>query len=44
MILLIEEKNQPDNLFQKQKRNHPNMKYTKYTVEVKPDNFLDTKI
>ena len=34
-------KNQPDDLFQKLSSNHSN---TKYTVEVKPDIFLDTKI
>ena len=34
-------KNQPDDLFQKLNSNHPNMKST---VEVKPENFLDTKI
>ena len=34
-------KNQPDDLFQKLNSNHPNMKYT---VEVKPEFFLDTKI
>ena len=34
-------KNQPDDLFQKLTSNHPNMKYT---VEVKPEIFLDTKI
>ena len=34
-------KNQPDDLFQKLNSNHPNMKYT---VEVKPDIFVDTKI
>ena len=33
-------KNQPGDLFQKLNRNHANMKYT---VEVKPDVFLDTK-
>ena len=34
-------KNQPDDLFQKLNSNHPNMKYT---VEVKPEFFLDTKV
>ena len=34
-------KNQPDDLFQKINGNHPNMKYT---VEIKPEFFLDTKI
>ena len=34
-------KNEPDDLFQKLNNNHPNMKYT---VEVKPEIFLDTKI
>ena len=34
-------KNEPDDLFQKLNNNHPNMKYT---VEVKPDIFLATKI
>ena len=34
-------KNQPDHLFQKLNSNHPNMKYT---VEVKSEMFLDTKI
>ena len=34
-------KYQPDGLFQKLKSNHPNIKYT---VEVKPENFLDSKI
>ena len=34
-------KNKPDALFQKLKSNHPNMKYT---VEIKPETFLDTKI
>ena len=34
-------KNEPDDLFQKLNKNHPNMKYT---VEVKPEIFLDTKI
>ena len=34
-------KNQPDDLFQKLNSNHPNVKYT---VEVKPEVFLDTKI
>ena len=34
-------KNQPDDLFQKLNGNHPNMKYT---VEIKPECFLDTKI
>ena len=34
-------KNEPDDLFQKLNNNHPNMKYT---VEVKPEFFLDTKI
>ena len=34
-------KDQPDDLFQKLKSNHPNMKYT---VEVKPEIFLDTNI
>ena len=34
-------KNQPDDLFQKLTSNHPNMKYT---VEVKPEIFLDSKI
>ena len=34
-------KNQPDDLFQKLNSNHPNMKYT---FEVKPEIFLDTKI
>ena len=33
-------KNEPDDLFQKLNNNHPNMKYT---VEVKPEIFLDTK-
>ena len=33
--------NQPDDLFQKLNSNHPNMKYT---VEIKPEFFLDTKI
>ena len=34
-------KNEPDDLFQKLNNNHPNIKYT---VEVKPEIFLDTKI
>ena len=34
-------KNQPDDLFQKLNSNHPNMKYT---VQVKPEIFLDRKI
>ena len=34
-------KNQPDDLFQKLNSNHPNMKYT---VEIKPEFLLDTKI
>ena len=34
-------KNEFVDLFQKLKNNHPNMKYT---VEVKPEIFLDTKI
>ena len=34
-------KNEPDDLIQKLNNNHPNMKYT---VEVKPEIFLDTKI
>ena len=34
-------KNQPDDLLQKLNSNHPNMKYT---VEVKPEIFFDTKI
>ena len=34
-------KNEPDDLFQKRSNNHPNMEYT---VEVKPEIFLDTKI
>ena len=34
-------KNESDDLFQKLNSNHPNMKYT---VEVKPEIFLDTKI
>ena len=34
-------KNEPDDLFQKLNNNHPSMKYT---VEVKPEIFLDTKI
>ena len=34
-------KNEPDDLFQKLNNNDPNMKYT---VEVKPEIFLDTKI
>ena len=34
-------KNQPDGLFQKLNSNHPNMKYT---VEVKPEIFLDTNL
>ena len=34
-------KNKPDDLLQKLNSNHPNMKYT---VEVKPEIFLDTKI
>ena len=34
-------KNQPDDLFQKLNSNHPNMKYT---VEVKPEIFLDRKM
>ena len=34
-------KNQPDDLLQKLNSNHPNMEYT---VEVKPQFFLDTKI
>ena len=34
-------KNKPDALFQKLNSNHPNMKYT---VEIKPETFLDTKI
>ena len=33
-------KNEPDDLFQKLNNNHPNIKYT---VEVKPEIFLDTK-
>ena len=33
--------NQPDDLVEKLNSNHPNVKYT---VEVKPENFLDTKI
>ena len=33
-------KNQLDDLLQKLNSNHPDMKYT---VEVKPENFLDTK-
>ena len=33
-------KSQPDDLFQKFSNNHPNIKYT---VEVKPEIFLDTK-
>ena len=38
---IINRRNQPDDLFQKLNSNHPNKKYT---VEVKPDTFLDTKI
>ena len=34
-------KNEPDDLFQKLNNNHPNIKYT---AEVKPEIFLDTKI
>ena len=34
-------KNEPDDLFKKLNNNHPNMKYT---VEVKPEISLDTKI
>ena len=34
-------KGEPDDLFQKLNNNHPNMKYT---VKVKPEVFLDTKI
>ena len=34
-------KNQPDDLFQRLNSYHPNIKYT---VEVKPEIFLDTKI
>ena len=34
-------KNQPDDVFQQLNSNHPNMKYT---VEIKPEFFLDTKI
>ena len=34
-------KNQPDDLFQKLNTNHPNIRYT---VEIKPEFFLDTKI
>ena len=39
-IISRKNKNQPGDLFQNFNRNHPNMKYT---VEVKPDIFLDTK-
>ena len=34
-------KNEPDDLFQKLNNNHPNMKYT---VEIRPEIFLDKKI
>ena len=34
-------KNEPDDLFQKLNNNHPNIKYT---VEVKPEIFLDKNI
>ena len=34
-------KDQPDNLFQELNSNHPKIKYT---IEVDPDKFLDTKI
>ena len=33
--------NQPDELFQKLNSNHPNVRYT---IEIKPEKFLDTKI
>ena len=34
-------KDQPDNLFQELNSNHPKIKYT---IEVDPDEFLDTKM
>ena len=34
-------KSEPDDLFQKLNNNHPNMKYT---VEIRPEIFLDKKI
>ena len=41
MTLIIEEKNQPDELFERMNKYHPNINFT---VEVNSSKFLDTKI
>ena len=41
MTLIIEEKNQPDELFERMNKYHPNINVT---VEVNSSKFLDTKI